>query len=199
MILNLNIILIFLFFVIVFLLSGCDSRYEEIGNQWFYVTYDERGERIRKLQVDKKTFQVINNEYAKDNLHVFYKGRVIENADSESFKVIKEGYSKDKNNVYLYWYPLINVNPNKFKILGGFFSKDDKNIYCGTVPLILEDISSFKIERLDRHIVMMSSKEFIKHNLDYSFINTEKYKTVVYCNSIGKSNTGRFEGVRKID
>jgi hypothetical protein len=181
------------------ILTSCNSGYEQINDSWSYVSYDEGvGKRIRNIDVDNITFEIINNDYAKDNIQVFYKGRKIENADSETFELLEDGYSKDKNNVYLYGYPIVNANPSSFEILGGLFSRDENNIYNGTIPLKIDDISSFKVTEPKEKISTISTKEFIKKNPSYSFINIEKYKVVVYSNSIGRTNKEIFEGFRKI-
>lgn len=183
------------FLILVFLLSGCSSGYEKIDNQWTYVTYDEgAGKRTRKLEVDPNTFQVINDKYAKDESNVFYKGRVINNADSKSFKVLKNGYSSDAKNVYLFHYQIINAVPDKFEILGGLFSRDINNIYNGTLPLEIKDISSFQVIEANDKIQMISTKEFLKKYPSYSFIDADKFKVVVYDNSVGKSGEVLFDG-----
>lgn len=185
----------FSFLILISLLSGCSSGYEKIDNQWTYVTYDEgAGKRTRKLEVDPNTFQAINDEYAKDESNVFYKGRVIDNADSKSFKVLKNGYSSDDFNVYLFHYQIINAVPDKFEILDGLFSRDINNIYNGTLPLEIKNISSFQVIEANTNIQMISTKEFLKNNPSYLFIDFEKYKVVVYSNSVGKSENIIYDG-----
>jgi len=183
------------FLVLISLLSGCTSGYEKIDNQWTYVTYDEgAGKRTRKLEVDPNTFQVISDEYAKDESFVLYKGRVINNADSKSFKILKNGYSRDGKNVYLFHYQIINAVPDKFEILEGLFSRDINNIYNGTLPLEIKEISNFKVIEANDKIQMISTKEFLKKYPSYSFIDSEKFKVVVYDNSVGKSGEIIYDG-----
>jgi len=197
--LKIKIIRFLSFFLFTQLFISCNSGYESIDGKWVYVSYDEgAGKRIRSINVNNKSFKIINKYYAKDNFFVFYKGRMIKNANSKTFEVIKDGYSKDKYNVYLYRYPLFEANPNNFQILGGLFSRDDNNIYCGTIPLNIKDISSFKVIEKKKKIITIFTKELIKKHPEYSFINTNKYKVVVYGKSIGESNNDTFEGITKI-
>lgn len=59
-------------------------------------------------QVDPKTFQILNDSYAKDNQRVFYYNckfegfyaRVIDGADASTFIVTDDGYAKDRNRAY---------------------------------------------------------------------------------------------------
>ncbi len=195
MILKPNLLLTFSFLVLIFLLPGCNSGYEKIDNQWSYITYDEgAGKRIRNLQVDPKTFQVINNEYAKDDSNVFYKGRIINNADSKSFNVLKKGYSTDAQSVYLFHYQIINAVPDKFEIMDGLYSRDINNLYNGTLPLKIKSISNFKVIEANDKIQMISTKEFLKKFPSYSFIDSDKFKVVVYDNSVGKSGEIIYDG-----
>jgi len=50
--------------------------------------------------VDKETFEVLGETYAKDKNYVYYVGKRIEGADPVTFEVLNEIYSKDKSSVY---------------------------------------------------------------------------------------------------
>ncbi len=84
-----------------------------------------------------ETFEVINNDFAKDENNFFFKGEVLKNIDYDTFVVLKDGYSKDKNNVYflsyhyyLNWNGIVKwADPKTFEILSDWLTKDKNNCY----------------------------------------------------------------------
>ena len=75
------------------LLSGC-SGYEVRDSSVYWTYWDEgMGSGETELDVDLETFEILDNDnYAKDKLRVFYKGRVIEGADAKTFKTISKRF-----------------------------------------------------------------------------------------------------------
>lgn len=196
MIVKLN--FIFLLFL-TFVLISCHPGYKKVDNKWAYVTYDEAlGKRIEYLKVDNKTFKILNAEYAKDDMNVFHKGIIIPMADSKTFNIIGNDYSKDKFQVFLSNEIVIGANPVTFKPLDFPYSRDDKTIFCGTVPMIVKDIESFKVVATDGFIINSTIASFIKDYPDYSFIDTTKYKAVIYGTSQqAETLTEKFVGFER--
>lgn len=51
---------------------------------------------------DKETFTVLDDNWAKDEKHVWYQDKIVETTDVVSFHVDKSGLPKDKNRVFVY-------------------------------------------------------------------------------------------------
>ncbi len=94
-----------------------------------------------KIEVDSKTFQILNTKfklYARDQKHVFFRGRIIKMADPETFKAVEEGndnYYIDKKNVFYDGIILEGADSKEFKRLttvdnkGTSFFKDQNFVY----------------------------------------------------------------------
>lgn len=54
--------------------------------------------------VDESTFNILDDEWAKDAKHVWHENKLIENVDVKTFHINKSGVAMDKNNVYIYEY-----------------------------------------------------------------------------------------------
>ena len=63
--------------------------------------------------VDKETFIVLHDNWAKDKNHVWYQDETIHSADAASFYVDKSGLPKDKDHVYVYDADMDNFRPSK--------------------------------------------------------------------------------------
>jgi len=179
---------------------SCSSGYKKVDGKWVYISYDEGNWADKHyLDVDHQSFKILEDRrYGKDNFKVYFEGNQIENADSKSFRIIGNDYSADNSFVFLKIYPLIDADPNSFKPLKSLYSQDKKHIFCGTIPLILKDIEHFKVVKNDYSYGIQSSEIFIKENPDYSFIDTSKYKYIVYAFGEAETPTGRFKGFIKV-
>ena len=51
--------------------------------------------------VDKKTFEILSFDYAKDNEHIYFGNKIIAGADIESFVLVGDYMSKDKKSCIL--------------------------------------------------------------------------------------------------
>lgn len=114
---------------------------------------------------DIKTFDVLNDFYAKDKNTAYLKGMVLDKGiclwicnfgnidpvDTESFMVMSSGYgeyAKDKH--YIYWYKAIVpwVDISSFQIIWSMYSwyygKDKNSIYFQTEKIEWVDIKSFE-------------------------------------------------------
>lgn len=180
-------------------LVGCSKGYKQIDGKWAYVSYDEAvGKRVKFLGVDNETFTILKDkEFATDKNNVYLVGEIIENAESKSFHVLDNGYSTDKDNVFLDDATLINADPKTFKILDFPYSKDINSIYCGTLPMPTSNIESFVVVEGGSMKTSELTSSFIKFNQEYAWIDTIKYKSVVYGSGKGKSKNEIFDGYKK--
>ena len=112
-----------------FINSSGTINYSSNGN-WF-----ELG--IEECIADKKTFEVLSREIAKDKNHIFYCGIKQKHVDYKSF-YIDNGIPKDKNSVYKLNFqkltPIIDVEAKSFKYLeidtlNKTWSKDKNHYY----------------------------------------------------------------------
>jgi hypothetical protein len=74
----------------IFPLAGCGSGYKKEKGR---ITFNGK-------EITDKNFIVLNDVFAKDSLHAYYKEKSIEGADAASFEAIDMSYAKDKNRVY---------------------------------------------------------------------------------------------------
>ena len=180
-------------------LASCSKGYKKIDGKWTFVSYDEAvGKRVKFLGVDNETFTILKDkEFATDKNNVYLFGEIIENAQSKSFYVLDNGYSADKDNVFLDCATLINADPKTFKILDFPYSKDIKSIYCGTLPIPTSNRESFAVVEGSSVITNELTSNFIKFNQEYAWIDTIKYKSVVYGSGKGKTKNEIFDGYKK--
>lgn len=122
-----------------------------MDNRYIYYYYDEKtprnvtptilpqneylkhGEQVlyqgKVISTQADHFKVINDEYAKDLLHVYSNGNIVEDMDPSSFKVLSPYFRKDKNQAYYFNYPIKKSDPASFKILNDSISKDQQHLY----------------------------------------------------------------------
>jgi hypothetical protein len=126
------------------LLTGCQSYKIENG-KWSFVQWNEgEGRSVREVQgADQSSFVPINDEYAKDNKHVFLETQVIQGADPKAFVHLGEHYGKDKQKVFFNGKEIIGADPNTFQNTHGSWSKDVNDFYYGEHPLKVLDLTSF--------------------------------------------------------
>jgi len=179
--------------------TSCNPGYEKVENKWAYVTFDEgSGKRTNFLDIDESTFEILkDNEFAKDKSKVFFQGNQIYHADSRTFIVTGNGYSKDDFNVFLDCETVVDANPKTFIQLDFPYSRDNNHIYCGTIPLAVNDIENFKVTKGSGMQTSELTTTFIKDNPEYSFIDTLKYKVVIYGEGQAETSTEIFVGYRK--
>lgn len=110
-----------------------------------------------KLNVDKKSFEVLAEDIARDNKYVYYEAFRDTGIDRESFVVDKSGALKDKNYIYTregYYHltkheiPGVDIETyvqlNDFKIAYSYkWAKDKNNYYYSQQPVNV-DYDSFR-------------------------------------------------------
>lgn len=131
---------------------------------------------------DVTTFTAIHRYFSKDKFNVYYNTQLVPGLDGESFELINNNYAKDKNNYYLFGFPseeisipqkitdsrltleilehpfskntekvfyknkVINgINPKMAMVIGSSYIKDDQKVFKRTEIVKDADPLSFKI------------------------------------------------------
>lgn len=183
-------------FSLVLSLAGCNTGYQEVEGKWSYVTWDEgHGTRVRPLDVDPATFQVLKNkDYAKDHKTVFFLGSPIEGAHAPSFETLKGKYfAKDQHQVFLRAYTVIDADPNTFNEIKFPYARDAKQVYCGTLPMQVDQIDEFKVSKGSSSISITSKDQFIRQYGDqFEFLDQLKDHSLVYGQGKARTKSQRF-------
>ena len=104
---------------------------------------------------DPKTFVFFGSEmnlwgvpmqpYAKDKSHVYFMGRLLQDARPKAFRILEDGYSADSIHVWKESRRVPGAGPKTFEILGAFYTRDGKNVYFHNKPLDKVDVASFEV------------------------------------------------------
>lgn len=126
-----------------------------------------------EVPTDVKTFRVMEGGFGKDDKHIFFVDRIVENVDYHTFRDMMDNrHYIDKDNVYTRSLEIVkDANPVTYEVLkdGGVdygnyieyvWAKDDKH-YFYRDSIIPVDYNSFKILTSD----IMADKDFI-YNLE---------------------------------
>lgn len=113
--------------------------------------YLRHGEQVlyhgEVISNEASSFNVINDEYAKDALHVYSNGVIVEGMVSDGFTVISPYYRKDKNQAYYFNTPIPESDSETFKVLNDAISKDQRNLYYN--GYIVENKKVSEVSRSD--------------------------------------------------
>lgn len=143
---------------------------------------------VALIKTKTKTIEK-NYGYAKRSGRIYYKEKVLENADFQTFSVINSFYAKDKDKVFCLGEELVKIDPATFEVVGGNgdFIARDKNLVvhkCEQIPVIdaktlkfieethYKDASRVYIVSLDKiHIVEGADPntfDFFSENKEYA-------------------------------
>jgi uncharacterized membrane protein YhaH (DUF805 family) len=99
--------------------------------------------------VDLSSFSIINDQYAKDNGHVYSFGKILLGVDPASFEIVDVTglgrYTKDKDHVYFSGDVIMGADPATFAYIDGDYSKDRINVYMATQQIAGADPNTFQI------------------------------------------------------
>lgn len=140
--------------IAIFILTSCEKGYKKslLGK----ITFNRKEVKVH----DKKSFEILNHDFAKDDIRAYYRGFDIKDSDGKSFILLKQGYSKDKNQVYYcanyldgtqYYtkrateiHILEGEDPSHFVILDEYFAKGNLHAYSGYILLMNSHGPTFK-------------------------------------------------------
>lgn len=92
-----------------------------------------------------ESFVTIDDNYSKDESHVYRNGNILEGVDAESFRLISPYFRVDKNKAYYFDMPIIGSIPTTFEIFNDTLSRDSCHVYYQECRI--EDISPADINR----------------------------------------------------
>lgn len=140
-------LLFFLFIVLLFFLFINLAGYHNWWGKVTYTTIDE-GTGINTYKVadtNAATFKDIGDDYAIDNMHVYYRGSIIDGADPATFSVIKEwGWSRDSTHIFAGRRQIEACDHKTFKFFTNVWQGDSKCVYRSGKVLPSADPNSFK-------------------------------------------------------
>lgn len=138
----------------VFGITACDSSgYRKSGGQWAH------GDSKFAPQAPA-TFKPLDDLFARDALHGYYRGSVVAESDGASFVVVSENEARDKNHVYYcdtyrkgqeYWSikhlridRIAGAHPATYTSLGKGYARDQQRVYADGVPFKVRDPATFE-------------------------------------------------------
>lgn len=129
---------------------GCSQGYQESSESpgsYAYVTWNEGHGRVEHpIDVNPETFEVLDSEeHAKDDVHAFYQGQVIDGADIKTFVALSDVYSKDVRHVWWRREPLLGADPETFKVVDEWWGRDSGDYFHRSSPVNACDAESFTL------------------------------------------------------
>lgn len=135
-----------------------DNKINDVG---IYAMDDQQGYYFSSIGItyikgiDAASFTPLNHVYAKDKNHVYFKGKIIQEADAENFQILdaswghrtnRQHYAKDLQNVYVRGKVLPKADPKTFKFYTDLgFSHDDQYVFFENQILEGSDGKTFKV------------------------------------------------------
>ena len=94
---------------------------------------------------DPATFQVLQEDYAQDQHHLYYFDQVIAGADPATFKVLASPYAQDAQSVFFMQHTIPGADPQTFKILNLAFqcAADQRHAYYENQVIANADPKTF--------------------------------------------------------
>jgi hypothetical protein len=130
--------------------TRCGSGYKEKNGKIYF----------NGKEITSKSFVVLNDVFAKDSAHAYYKDQSIPGVDLPSFSALDEYYAKDKNHVYYcnefregqnYYLTkkktidsISGADVSTFVSVGDGYAKDQQQAYFEGTPFKVEDVGSFE-------------------------------------------------------
>jgi len=128
--------------------------YYQYNNEIYY--WDDGGGQavpvMIKLDLNPNTFEIINEEYSKDDKKVFHLWFGVRGADPETFQLLKYNYGKDKSSVFYDGYKLAGSDSKTFIILNYKYGKDNNLVFYEDKEIIGADPKTFQIIDLKKQI-----------------------------------------------
>jgi len=91
--------------------------------------YKGESHSFKVKEADPKTFKELSKKYAKDSLHIFYKGHKLKKRDVNSFRVLDKLITTDKHGVYFDNKIIKGSHGPSFRFMGDNYGKDNNQMY----------------------------------------------------------------------
>ena len=134
-----------------------DNYTEDTGKDTYQIkdnkVYYREADNLRQIEeADIESFQILDNNYAKDKNNVYFKNVIIEEAEASTFTVIDELYCKDSvkvfcSNISVYKKEIKEADAQTFEKIQGDFYKDKDNIFrkCHISRIPNLDVDTFSV------------------------------------------------------
>lgn len=162
------------FILFISILNIIFSNYKIIDNKIYFnntlVQFQSKNS-FELFEPDSKTFEVINDFYAKDKYTVYYGSVNIIMADPATFELFAGRFSKDKNNVYRYTEIIGNIDSNTVLFFDNqnendlIYLKDKNGVY------IAEGTSIIKFENVDAKNIQIIGNGYVLYNRNVYYKN----------------------------
>ncbi len=110
--------------------------------------------------VDVSSFEILDNHYSKDKLHVYYDNKIIPSAELASFELLQDDIAKDSRSVYSAGKKIDKVDSPTFRIINPIYAVDKNHVYV----LFNEDFDI--IEGADPSTFTWNQKKGISYGVD---------------------------------
>jgi hypothetical protein len=138
------------------LIEGCDNYWGD-GNYFNYkgkIYYSEEYNSHEVIVgVDAKSFRCENGT-ARDDVNIYFRGKVVPNVDENSFKSVGLSYCSDNNNVFYRnrynesgkLLKVVGAKSSTFELIGNpnsNYAKDEESVYFSGKKIVSSDPESF--------------------------------------------------------
>lgn len=140
--------------------GNCNTRcvenagyFTEWGNVYYQPKGTFEGDEIKLEEVDSGSLEILDDIYAKDKNHVYFRGVIIEGVDLETMEFLGYRFLKDKNHVYYGEKIMKDADLKTFQIVAGHYAKDKNHVYMGMAlgVVIVEGADPETFEILDKN------------------------------------------------
>ena len=107
-----------------------NAEYIKRNGEIYYREWMEQKPKLLK-NIDKKSFEILENDFAKDKNNIYYQGEKIEKIDPKSAKIFGSHFVKDEKIVFDAdeKKELKDVDTKTLKSVGDYYFKDKNNAY----------------------------------------------------------------------
>ena len=119
-----------IFSLLIWAVNIVNAEYIKRNGEIYYRDWSEEKTRILK-NIDKKSFEILENDFAKDKNNIYYKGEKIEKIDPKSAKIFGSHFVKNEKIVFDAYEKkeLKDVDTKTLKSVGDYYFKDKNNAY----------------------------------------------------------------------
>ena len=168
---------------------GGNHRYFSDKNGVYYLENQDAEKNsysytfIKMNNIDKDSFKVLGEFYAKDKNSVYYENKKLKQADAETFEILKLNYSMepyaflvgyDKNGIYYGGKKISNIKmTGKVEKMDVTEFKDSKNVYLFIPDFNTENQKSV-IKKLDIPVTAKNIGKFLQEDEKYVYFQDGK-------------------------